>query len=544
MNIPIPPSRRRARGGAAAAAVEPAPSRGFRGRGRGRRRPRESSSHHADAVAEAEAAKEPEPITKCVRRLVDCGATSLDEFSPDDLKLLKRRCRSDDADLTAALACIVSVGLARKPSSTPRLAALLLIDMLFTRSELARTIFCTNYLRDLATYTIAPPGSDVARTPAESVLPPPVATARRLREMALSTVARWETEFAAEHPELTLFVETLGTSLGVDLAPQRQERADADAAVFAAEVALRESHAAAAERVTDAAADLDAFISRFQAAVHLAVPTLHSSSTGSGSGTTTTLDDLFARAEADPTAAVPTYGAITASLGLGSTTYRLDVSIPDAIAGVARDIAPALLAEVDREYRVALLTIAPQLDELERGLAPDADDARRRVARWRAAVKGLVTQAEAIGCSLLQPVREEEEETVVVVQEPEQVLAWDEDSDEGEEEDDDWDAVGGLPSDDEDEFEEVTVPLEQPELDADAAEAERRALERELFGTPSPPPSSPTAAAYAYHAAEPVPAALPRLRANAVKPYALATPESIRAAWRRQGASERPRRPR
>ncbi|KNE72216.1 hypothetical protein AMAG_16699 [Allomyces macrogynus ATCC 38327] len=379
---PPPQSRRRARPGRDPPAEEA--SNAANPPKRARRWPTRSRLDDDDNAKDIKKNEGPTPA-QLVRRLSRSGALVVADMDSDDVKALKRQCRTNDAFLRDTISALFAV-LGTKSNSRPRLAALSLLDTLFTRSELARDLICTR-LADITTLTLGPPGTDLSTVPASAVLPPPAPLATQLRAAGLRALFDWHHAFGADHAPLQVALSHAEHALHADFGPFRRELA-------AQALAVREERAAVAQRQADA-------VTAFTAAEPALAATARELESLLAMAEQGAVDEFTRAVETAP--AVPagqqrgtTYSDIARAHGLGSNAYRLELDLSATATSISTRIDPVVLAELERVYRDVHVRHLPLLDAWLGDLA-DATEARR----VRGRLSRLAAQAEDVGVSLV-----------------------------------------------------------------------------------------------------------------------------------------------
>ncbi|KAJ3370446.1 hypothetical protein GGF31_004032 [Allomyces arbusculus] len=380
---PPPPSRRRTRPGRDTPAEDA--SNAVHPPKRARRWPARNRLDDEICANETETGVGPTPA-QLVRRLCRSGALVVADMDANDVKALKRHCRTDDTFLRDTITSLFST-LGTKSNSRPRLAALSLLDTLFIRSELARDLICTR-LPEITTLTLGPPGTDLSTVPASAVLPPPAPLATQLRTAGLRTLFDWHRAFGTDHAPLQVALSHAEHALHADFGPFRRELAAQARSVRDERAAVAQRQAVASSAYTAAEPALDATARELESLLAMAEQ---------GAA------DEFTRAVETEPAAVPvgqqrgtTYSDIARAHGLGSNAYRLELDLSATATSISTRIDPVVLAELERVYRDVHVRHLPLLDAWIGDLADPAE--ARRV---RGRLSRLAAQAEDVGVSLV-----------------------------------------------------------------------------------------------------------------------------------------------
>ncbi|KAJ4788710.1 UV-stimulated scaffold protein A [Rhynchospora pubera] len=132
-------------------------------------------------------------------RLIERATNSTEpDVDPRLLKAIKSAVRSSDVETRAAVRCLMD--LMKKPHSQVRYLSLLIIDELFMRSKLFRTIFVETFDQFLAL-------SVGFRK--NMPLPPPSTIATNLRKKSIEFLEKWHSNFGIHYRQLRLGFEYL-----------------------------------------------------------------------------------------------------------------------------------------------------------------------------------------------------------------------------------------------------------------------------------------------------------------------------------------------
>ncbi|KAI9223327.1 hypothetical protein BC828DRAFT_396100 [Blastocladiella britannica] len=466
--------RRRARGGTAATPIvahadtDPA----IRSRGTTRRKGNDESAPPPVI-----------PVARAARRLIESKALTFAALPADELAALKGCVRYSDADLATAIDALLAA-LRRGTSSHPRLTALLVLDYLFTRSAAARARIVPHLLA-IAHHTILPPGASATTLGTrrlDAMFPGPVAVAHELRRTAMDRVYRWHVRFSDEDPRIASVIERLVSPVcGIDFGPVR-DAVDAERQVGVdAERDRRARRNRALVRMSEMLPSVTRLVASMDALLGIAAPSvdelLAEFAGGSNSSplllsltgaTTYSATDQTQQRHSFAAPSVSAQAAWNAAaLGLGSHTATVVVNLSPS--HVAAEIPPAVRAELDREYLLAVAQYRPEMRSLLAVLGESASsegvvegEKEQLLRTWLEKLDAVIARAERAGCSVVSGVREEADSDPT---ENEQV------ADDFGEVDDDFEEV-----EDEDSFEETVLDDEDNSAD--------RLLELELFGPP------------------------------------------------------------
>ncbi|MQL80962.1 hypothetical protein Taro_013406 [Colocasia esculenta] len=151
---------------------------------------------------------------RTVARLIEKATTSTDrDVDPRLLKAIKSAVRSSDDELRAAVDSLM--GKMKKEHSQVRYLAVLIIDELFMRSKLFRSLLINNFDHFLSL------SIGFRRN---MPLPPPSNIASVLREKSIELLEKWHASFGVHYRQLRLGFEYLKNTLRYQF-PNRLERA-------------------------------------------------------------------------------------------------------------------------------------------------------------------------------------------------------------------------------------------------------------------------------------------------------------------------------